>query len=262
MERPIKPVDADALAAEIVAGIQNGDDVVALTGAGASADSGIAPFRAPGSVQWLWSGLGAVGVFLAGTGFAWQMWPSVAYFFYDRFFKRSVDRAEPNACHKVLSRVNANILTTNVDGLHLVSGSDHYKVAALHGTVYNEICNRCGSGNLPCCGRPRPAVLFFQDALRNDVVADAWARKDDLIATDPSKVTWVFVVGVSWAIPTLASPLYQLSQGNVRIVHVNPAPPPERFRTPGAVWVEKKAHEFFLLLEERMDSSASSRADG
>lgn len=240
--------DTNALVEEICAGLRAGDGVIAMTGAGASAEAGIRPFRAPGNRGWLWSGIGACGVFLAGTGFAWSWWPWIARFFYYYFFKRSVDNARPTSCHAFFANEGAPAITTNVDGLHEAAGSAPDRVAAIHGTVHREMCNRCGSASLPCCGVPRPAVLFFADAIRNDVVGEAH-NCANRIAVHPKRKTWVFVVGVSWAIPSFFPFLIRIRSPGVRVVHVNIDAPPTGYFAEGDTWVREPSAYFFTLLE-------------
>lgn len=244
----IQSTDAARLVAQIVSSLEQGGEVIALTGAGASAESGISPFRAPGHLGMMWSGVGALGVGLAGTGYAWQMWPRVANFFYQRFFKSAVDRAKPNACHYWLAECGARIVTTNVDNLHERAGSRSEDVSAIHGTVYREMCTECGSEQLPCHGHQRPAVLFFHDHIRNNAVYDAGARLAFNTHVRPEQTTWVFVVGVSWAVPSLRMILSDLRAKTKNIVHVNLCCPPEPYFADGDVWVKESADTFFERL--------------
>lgn len=220
--------------------------LVALTGAGASAESGVRPFRAPGATGWLWGGLGAVGLVLAGLGVAWRKWPRIAYFFFTHCFRAAVDAAQPNACHVFLARANARIVTTNVDGLHERAGADPARVAAIHGTAQIDVCAVCGGDvpcGAPCGGPPRPAVLLFYDYMIPRAVADAGRSADALVCDCAGAL--VFVVGVSWAVPSLVPYLARLRAQGVRVVHVNPAAPPAEFRGADDIWVAEPAGAFF-----------------
>lgn len=246
--------EPEVIAHEVAVAMRAARPAFALTGAGASAESGVAPFRAPGATALLWSGLAAVGYLVAGNGDAWQRWPRVAHFFYERFFLRQVRAATPNACHRFLAERGVPVVTTNVDDLHERAGPAEYAplVAAVHGTVFAEICAGCGQRREECkhtrasCGYPRPAVLLDGDAFWPHTVADAGLRAAALV--DRAKVQdtpLVFVVGVSWARPTFAMFLADLRRAGARIIHVNLAPPPAQYCQPDDAFVCESAAAFF-----------------
>lgn len=246
--------DPAAVAREVATALRAGRAAIALTGAGASVESGIAPFRAPGVTGWMWSGLALVGYPIAGCGRAWDHWPRVAYFFYSRFFRAAVRAATPNACHTFLADLGVPVVTTNVDDLHERAGPSEYAdhVAAVHGTVSVEICAGCGRDAAACtrahaaCGYPRPAVLLFGDRLYPDTAAAAGRRAADLVDRAKAfEAPLVFVVGVSWALPTFALFLAELRARGGRVIHVNVAPPPARYSAPTDVFVCESAAAFF-----------------
>ncbi len=255
----MEPTDPAVVAREVATALRAGRAAIALTGAGASVESGIAPYRAPGVTGWMWSGLALVGYPIAGCGHAWDNWPRVAYFFYSRFFRASVRAATPNACHTFLADIGASVVTTNVDDLHERAGQTEYAdyVAAVHGTVSAEICAGCGRGAAACahshaaCGYPRPAVLLFGDRLYPDTAAAAGRRAVDLVdRAKASDTPLVFVVGVSWALPTFALFLAELRTCGGRIIHVNVAPPPAEYSAPNDVFVRESAAAFFKRCRE------------
>jgi len=257
---PMEPTDPAVVAREVATALRAGSAVIALTGAGASVESGIAPYRAPGVTGWMWSGLALVGYPIAGCGHAWDNWPRVAYFFYSRFFRASVRAATPNACHTFLADIGASVVTTNVDDLHERAGPTDYAdyVAAVHGTVSAEICAGCGRGAAACahshaaCGYPRPAVLLFGDRLYPDTAAAAVRRAEYLVdRAKASDTPLVFVVGVSWALPTFAQFLAELRTCGGRIIHVNVAPPPAEYSAPNDVFVRESAAAFFKRCREK-----------
>ena len=251
--------DPAAVAREVATALRAGRAAIAFTGAGASVESGIAPFRAPGVSGWMWSGLALVGYPIAGCGHAWDHWPRVAYFFYSRFFRAAVRAATPNACHTVLADLGVPVVTTNVDDLHERAGPSEYAdhVAAVHGTVSVEICAGCGRDAAACtrahaaCGYPRPAVLLFDDRFYPRAAQDACARASTLVdGAKAREAPLVFVVGVSWALPTFAALLAELRARGGRIIHVNVAPPPARYWMPGDTLVREPAAVFFKRCRE------------
>lgn len=121
--------------------------VVALTGAGISVESGIAPFRGPGG---LWTKYGepdnrGYQRFLEDPKGWWE-----ARLRGDnvRPEMRSFDGAQPNAAHYALAELeSANVLkyiiTQNVDNLHYAAGSKN--VAEIHGNRYKLRCIDCAA---------------------------------------------------------------------------------------------------------------------
>ncbi len=112
---------------------------VALTGAGVSTDSGIPDYRGPTSVarmpmtyQDFVSGPEAQQRYWARSHLGWSR----------------MKRAEPNAGHRALARLEAAgrlqlLITQNVDGLHEAAGSQN--VCALHGRIADVVCLSCRS---------------------------------------------------------------------------------------------------------------------
>ena len=110
-----------------------GRQLVVLTGAGCSTDSGIPDYRGPGSP--------------ARTPMTYQEFVS-GPLAQQRYWGRShlgwgrMKWAEPNAGHHALARIDPDLLITqNVDGLHERAGSR--RVVALHGRIAEVVCLAC-----------------------------------------------------------------------------------------------------------------------
>ena len=230
--------DPEVVAREIAHAVRAGRRTIAFTGAGASAESGVRPFRAPGATGALWSGLALLGLPLAGDGRAWHAWPRVAHFFFRHFFLAGELAAAPNPCHTFLADCGVVVVTTNVDGLHERAGTPPEQVAAVHGTVLEEVCAGCGwpldacLRAHPCCGYPRPAVLLFRDSIHPAVAVAAGGRAADLVhAVHGFDTPLLLVVGA-------------------RVIHVNLAAPPAGVAAPGDTWVCEAAGVFFQRCRE------------
>jgi len=146
-------------------------DIVILTGAGISAESGLGTFRDVGG---LWSQYDLEEV-ATPEGFARN--PDLVHEFYNA--RRANCRAAlPNAAHAALMRLEAAhpapvlIVTQNVDDLHERAGSR--AVWHMHGSLGRALCAACGhrwdapdvmvsQDPCPACGRPatRPDVVWF-----------------------------------------------------------------------------------------------------
>lgn len=105
--------------------------VVVLTGAGVSAESGIATFR---DADGLWEGHDVMEV---ASPQGWAKNPELVLDFYNQRRKTALD-AQPNDAHKILAKLEedfeVSIITQNVDNLHERAGSSH--VVHLHGELF------------------------------------------------------------------------------------------------------------------------------
>ena len=145
--------------------------VVILTGAGISAESGLGTFRDKNGV-WSQHDLAEVAT---PEGFARN--PGKAHEFYN-FRRRNMRLAEPNAAHAALFRLERKldgdvaIITQNIDNLHERAGSK--RVIHMHGEILRAACSGCGArwgaadvmladDRCPECNakQTRPDVVFF-----------------------------------------------------------------------------------------------------
>ena len=146
-------------------------NIVILTGAGVSAESGLGTFRGPGG---LWEGHRVEDVCTPG---ALAHDPDLVHRFYDER-RAALDQVEPNAAHLALARLEREwpgeilIVTQNVDDLHERAGST--RLVHMHGELRSALCARCGERRawseplppgVPCpaCAAPalRPDIVFF-----------------------------------------------------------------------------------------------------
>ena len=144
-------------------------NIVILTGAGISAESGIDTFRAEGG---LWEQHKVEDV-ATPEGFARD--PDLVLRFYD-MRREAIQTKQPNPAHDALARLdehwegNLLIVTQNVDDLHERAGAK--RVLHMHGTHLNAWCTACDAKN-PWTGtladRP-PCPACGTSALRPDVV--------------------------------------------------------------------------------------------
>lgn len=105
-------------------------NLVVLTGAGISAESGLKTFR---DSDGLWEGYNIQDV---ATPEAWEHNPVLVQQFYNER-RKSVLEAKPNEAHYALARLeekyNVTIITQNIDDLHERAGSTN--VVHLHGVI-------------------------------------------------------------------------------------------------------------------------------
>jgi NAD-dependent deacetylase len=105
--------------------------IVVLSGAGISAESGIATFR---DSNGLWEGHDVMEV---ASPMGWAKNPALVLEFYNQRRKQALS-AEPNEGHKALAQLekhfDVTIVTQNVDNLHEKAGSSN--VIHLHGELF------------------------------------------------------------------------------------------------------------------------------
>ena len=144
-------------------------DIVILTGAGISAESGLGTFRDRDGL-WTKYDLNEVAT---PEGFARN--PDLVHEFYNAR-RANCAAAAPNAAHEALARLEGGyqgkvlIVTQNVDDLHERAGSRH--VWHMHGQLNRALCAACGHRwDAPDRMRPRdPCPTCGTTATRPDVV--------------------------------------------------------------------------------------------
>ena len=130
------------------------DRLFVLTGAGISAESGLATFRGSGG---LWNGYRVDQV---ATPEAWEADPSLVWNFYS-MRRRDALAAEPNAAHRALATLEQDmgdrfyLCTQNVDDLHERAGSR--RVHHMHGSLFQSRC--------VACNQPYADSAFYESAL-------------------------------------------------------------------------------------------------
>ena len=136
-------------------------DVVVLTGAGLSTDSGIPDYRSPGA---------PVRTPMTGQEFASGAAPRQRYWARSYLGFGTMAHAGPNAGHRAVAALEQAGLSTltitqNVDGLHGEAGSR--RVVDLHGRIDEVICLDCGQVT------PRQELQDRMTALNPDFASGA-----------------------------------------------------------------------------------------
>ena len=223
---------ADVTVAELRSMIDNANRIVAFTGAGISAESGIPTYRGVGG---MW------------TKYDPEIYASIEYFrkdptFYWNFFKDvrhdTMATADPNSAHKAIVELEVRgklsaVITQNIDGLHIKAGSK--RVLELHGNTTRFYCVSCQKDyNLvqvwemlktqlpPLCERCeavlRPDVVLFGEMLPEDVLNQA--------VMESEQCDLMIVVGSSLVIYPAAGLPYQAKHNGAKLVIINIDPTP------------------------------------
>jgi NAD-dependent deacetylase len=203
------------------------DRLFVLTGAGISAESGLATFRGSGG---LWNGHRVEEV---ATPEAWQEDPAIVWRFYSQR-RRDALAAQPNAAHKALAKIeqrlgqNFYLCTQNVDDLHERAGS--HRVHHMHGSLFQSRCTRTNEHftdrsfyedrqNLPICktchATIRPHIVWF-----GEVPLDM-----DGISRELNRATTLLVVGTSGSVYPAAGFVNIANRRRIKTIYIGPEEP-------------------------------------
>ena len=202
--------------------------IVALTGAGISAESGVPTFRDAQTGLWARyrpEQLASPGAFERDPGLVWRWY---------QWRRRTIAAVQPNAGHRALVELEKalgafTLVTQNVDGLHRRAGSRN--VIPLHGDLWSNRCQRCAAPSAHedndtvrpprcarCGGLMRPAVVWFGEALPASALSTA--------AEQIASAELVLVIGTSAQVyPAAALAEQAVTQGSV-VAEINPARTP------------------------------------
>jgi len=200
-------------------------NIVILTGAGISAESGLRTFRAEDG---LWEDHPVEQV---ATPEGFRRDPDLVQRFYDQ---RRVDvlTAQPNAAHLALGRLEAEwgqetggellIVTQNIDDLHERGGAA--RVLHMHGEALSAWCTHCDA-RLRCTGTLRddpPCPACAQAALRPDIVwfGEMPYRMDEIFAAIARADLFVSI-GTSGAVYPAAGFVQQAREAGARCLELN-----------------------------------------
>jgi NAD-dependent deacetylase len=213
---------------ELIGALRDARLIAVLTGAGISAESGIATFR--DAQDGLWARFDPREL---ATPAAFARDPKRVWDWY-AWRRERVAAARPNAGHYALAELERRtsdfvLITQNVDGLHQRAGSRN--VIELHGNIARVKCSREGTlverweqrgeevPRCPSCGALlRPDVVWFEELLP----ADALAAAQDAAR----RCSVLLVVGTSAEVyPAAALPADASAAGAI-VVEINPNPTP------------------------------------
>ena len=203
-------------------------NLVVITGAGISAESGLSTFR---DADGLWENYPVMDV-ASHEGFLRN--PPLIHKFYNEL-RAKLPQVEPSGAHKLVagleSHYNVTVVTQNVDDLHERAGSSH--VVHLHGElmkvrsmkreerVYTLPSNELSDHGLvttvdtvdPYGDHVRPHIVFFGEAVPEFEPAVEIVRKADVVV----------VIGTSLVVYPAAA-LLNYAQPDTELYYIDPNP--------------------------------------
>lgn len=200
-------------------------NIVVLTGAGISAESGLNTFRGPGG---LWEGHRVEDIC---TPEALERNRALVLDFYDQR-RAALSTVGPNAGHLALARLDREwrgdllIVTQNVDDLHERGGAR--RMLHMHGELMSAFCEHCGHrarfggamlDGTECggCGAGdtlRPDIVFFGEMPYEMDQIDAALRDADLFVS----------IGTSGAVYPAAGYVQQARHAGIETLELNLEP--------------------------------------
>lgn len=206
--------------------LKNAKSVVFFTGAGISAESGIATFRGENG---LWQKLkpeelANVNAFMKNPDMVWEWY---------QYRRNIINETKPNPGHYAIAEFEkyfekVSVVTQNIDNLHKRAGSNI--IYELHGNIERNFCVSCNTfynieeleetQKVPLCtkcnGLIRPDVVWFGEMLPEGVFekSEREAYNSDIC----------FVIGTSAVVYPAAYIPHSAKQGGSYVVEINVEP--------------------------------------
>jgi len=210
-------------------------NIIILTGAGISQESGIQTFR---DANGLWNNHDIMEV---ASPQGWIKNPELVLEFYNQR-RRQLHEVQPNAAHKAITKLQEHfpvqVITQNVDDLHERAGNKN--VLHLHGELFKvrseknpewiyEWKKDLHLGDVADDGSQlRPHIVWFGEAVPNMEKAIELARQADIM----------LIVGTGMQVYPAAG-LVQFLTADVPVYYVDPKPTPLAIPNPVNVLAEK-----------------------
>lgn len=212
----------------LLSSLVRAQSVVAFTGAGVSAESGVPTFRGDDGIwkKFKPEDLANIDAFMRNPELVWEWYAHR---------KKIIAGIQPNAGHYALARMEQQfphfaVITQNIDNLHRRAGSK--TVYELHGNIERNYCMKCGTPYAneeilqqygtprctKCNGLIRPDVVWFGEMLPED----EWEKS--VRAAEGADV--FFSIGTSGVVYPAASIPTMAKQHGAYLVEINPEPTP------------------------------------
>lgn len=217
---------------EVASILRESENILFITGAGISADSGLPTYRGIGGLYNHDRTEEGIRIEDALSGEMMRSRPHITWKYLLQI-ERACRDARFNRAHEVIAAFEGKyprvwVLTQNIDGFHRAAGSKN--VIEIHGDLHDLYCPGCdwrktvedyrnveGAPLCPDCGRIiRPAVVLFGERLpykQVGVLQEELERGFDL----------VFSIGTTSTFPYIAEPVFLARHRGNPTVEINPS---------------------------------------
>jgi NAD-dependent deacetylase len=228
--------DQKSVITQVAELILNTKNILFITGAGISAESGLPTYRGIGGLYENKMTDEGIPIETALSGYVMRTNPEITWKYLWQIGS-ACHKAHPNAAHRIISSIQdikpeCWVLTQNVDGLHRAAGTKN--LVEIHGHAFDLYCTECGfiteaetlllvyddKPELPptcpqCQGIIRPDVVLFGEMLPASAVEKMnWLsqRDNDLVIS----------IGTSASFPYIIEPVLRAREQEKNTVEINP----------------------------------------
>ena len=216
---------------QVVSFLENANEIMVVTGAGISADSGLPTYRGFGGIYDNKVTEDGMPIESALSGPMFQTRPEVTWKYLAEI-ERGARGARHNRAHEVLAEMELEfdrfwILTQNIDGFHSTAGSQN--VIEIHGNMHRMKCTQCTYQEIhedytdfeippicPNCGAMvRPDVVLFEEQLPPQQISTLYRQSQNAFDL-------VISIGTSNYFPYIVEPVVRAQQNGIATVEINP----------------------------------------
>ncbi len=224
-------MDQSAIINKIVDILKYLDNILFITGAGISADSGLPTYRGIGGLYHENMTQDGIPIEEALSGDMMSRKPKITWKYIQQI-ESSSRKARFNSAHKIISDLEKKfkrvwVLTQNVDGFHKDAGSKN--IIDIHGDIHNLNCTNCSYSEtvkdysnlqipphcVECNGMLRPGIVLFGELLPLEKLA---ILERELM----KNFDIIFSIGTTSIFPYISSPVAQAVHRGIPTVEINP----------------------------------------
>jgi NAD-dependent deacetylase len=221
---------------EIAEEILKAKNILFITGAGISADSGMPTYRGIGGLYNNKDTDEGISIESALSGNMILKRPEITWKYLWQIGEACAN-AKPNDAHEIITKIqklkpNTWVLTQNIDNLHNIAGNTN--LIEIHGNAFKLYCTKCYSDanssdlisnynkiiEIPpkckkCGGMIRPKVVLFGEMLPEKAIKSYYDILD-------SRLDIVISIGTSSQFPYIQEPVIFAARNGISTVEINP----------------------------------------
>ena len=211
--------------------INSAKNILFITGAGISADSGLPTYRGIGGLYNDRNTDDGIPIEEALSGRMLRQNPDITWRYIAQI-EKSCRNASFNRAHQIIAEIENKkrvcVLTQNIDGFHIDAGSKN--IIEIHGNIRKILCENCGFHELrssydglhipPACPEcsqiMRPEVVLFGEMLPENAIQRLEQELN-------SGFDVIFSIGTTSVFPYISGPVIIASRKGIPTVEINPS---------------------------------------